>query len=109
MREIDDSMKTKFNMVDHLMYSLDCFIEEIKVAFGEYKDRKQADPEQIIEEAIKPLEEENKKLKERDFPIKAIVKDNKLYCPICDSEIKKSDVGFFCRQCGQKISVNLPK
>lgn len=109
MREIDKAMMNKFNMVDRLMYKLDGLISEIKTAVSDIKEQKQADPEQIIEEAIKPLQEENQKLKERDFPIKIIIKDNKYLCPGCGSDLKKSDVGFFCRKCGQKISANLPE
>lgn len=109
MREIDESMMSKFNPIDLFMYRVDRVINEIKVGISDIKDQKQPEPEEVIEVAIKELKEENDNLKKRDFPQKVVIKDNLYLCPACSSKLKKSDVGFFCKKCGQRISKNLPR
>lgn len=109
MREIDESMMSKFNFLDMFMYKIDGFINGVKEAVSDIKDQKQPEPEEVIEVAIKELKEENENLKKRDFPQRVVIKDNLFLCPACSSELKKSDVGFFCKKCGQRISKNLPR
>ena len=105
--KIDDSLMTKFNIVDRFMYRIDGLFDEIKTATQELRESSKANPQEMIEAATNHLEEENKQLKNREYPVKAIVKDDKYFCPKCEYEIIKSDVGFYCKNCGQKISRNV--
>lgn len=99
---------SKWNLLDAFLYKLEIVIDKI----GESFSIEEPDVEVMIEAETVHLKEENKQLKELQYPKPVKMKDRKYYCPNmkCTSEISKVLMECyrikFCPECGQRIFLN---
>lgn len=102
------SLITEWNYIDKLLYKLGRGIDTVK----ETLFCKEPDVEEIITAETKHLKQENKQLKELQYPRKLERKDKNYICPNANCRVEIAGILIenyrikYCPECGQRIYLN---
>lgn len=99
-------ISSKWNALDTIIYKIEQILGSVVSQWKESKDP-EPDVEEIIAAETRHLQKVNDEYKRMQYPADLILKDDKEYCPACNTEMPEGYIGKCCFECGQRIRRNM--